>query len=246
MTKLSDVTLTPEKTLPPAFVKFCKSVTAKRARIVINHILKHGIITNEDLSDIYGYAHPPRALQDVKENGIPLLRHSVVSEKNGRQIGAYTFGNFDNVKGGRLGGRRAFPKSFKGKLIGIYGQCDAFTGELLDERYLQIDHRIPYAIAGDGFDLLPQNYMLLDASSQRKKSWSCEHCENYLALSDPETCRTCFWASPENYEHIAMKPSRRVEIVWSGQEVADFERMKLTAQRKGIEVSDLIKDYLRK
>src|SRR2546426_8391201 len=50
--------------LPPDFVKLCQTVTAKRPRTVINHILKHGFITTQELKDKYGYNHPPRAHLD--------------------------------------------------------------------------------------------------------------------------------------------------------------------------------------
>lgn len=246
MTEFEGVTLTPENALSPAFVQLCKSVVAKRARTVIDHILDNGIITNEDLSDRYGYDHPPRAIRDVRENGIPLITHKVVSSKTGRRIGAYTFDDIKNVKHGRIGGRRAFSKRFKQTLIETYGSRDAITGELLDERYLQIDHRVPYEVAGDGSDLDPKNYMLLDSSSQRAKSWSCKRCENLVILRNVKTCQKCFWASPESYDHVAMRPERRVEIVWSGDEVQQFESLKLAADNEGIAISDLIKRRLRK
>ena len=35
-------------------------VLAKRAKTVIDHILKHGHITTEELKNLYGYDHPPR------------------------------------------------------------------------------------------------------------------------------------------------------------------------------------------
>lgn len=246
MAKFEGVQLTPEESLAPEFVQLCKSVFAKRARTVIDHILKHGIITNEDLSDKYGYDHPPRAIRDVRENGIPLLTHRVISPKTNRRIGAYTFDDISKIKRGRIGGRKAFSKQFKQTLVETYGSRDAFTGELLDERYLQIDHRIPYEVAGDGNDLNPENYMLLDASSQRAKSWSCEHCENFLTLHQVKTCQNCFWASPEDYEHIAMRPTRRVEIVWVDEEVRQYESLKAAAKSEGVSIPVLIKRRLGK
>jgi len=57
---------------PTEFLKLLKSVKAKRAKTVIDHILKHGQITTEELKDIYGYNHPPRAIRDVREQGIPV------------------------------------------------------------------------------------------------------------------------------------------------------------------------------
>lgn len=55
-----------KRVLPKAFLTLCKSVTAKRPRIVIDHILKHGHITTEELKTEYGYDHPPRAARDVR------------------------------------------------------------------------------------------------------------------------------------------------------------------------------------
>jgi len=80
------------KDLPREFVKKCKAVTAKRPRTVIDHILKHGQITTEELKEKYGYNHPPRAARDVKEQGIPLEMFRVTGS-DGRKIGAYRFGD---------------------------------------------------------------------------------------------------------------------------------------------------------
>lgn len=43
---------------PKEFLELCKSVTAKRPKTVIDHILKHGHITTEELKEKYGYNHP--------------------------------------------------------------------------------------------------------------------------------------------------------------------------------------------
>lgn len=241
---------TPESTLDETFLALCKSVDAKRPKTVIDHILKHGIITTEDLSELYGYDHPPRAIRDVRENGIPLITHNVTSAKSGRRMGAYTFDDISKIKRGRIGGRQAFSKAFKQELIRIYGSQDAFTGVEMDERYLQIDHRVPYEIIGDdptaNGNLSPHDYMLIDASSNRAKSWSCEHCDNFKKTHNADLCRRCFWASPEDYDHIAETPARRIELVWTGDEVNKFESIKRAADNKGIELRVLMKEILAK
>ncbi len=248
MADLDNITLTPQSSLDPALLALCLSIEAKRARTVIDHILKHGIISNEELSERYGYDHPPRAVRDVRENGIPLITHSVISPKTGRRMGAYTFDDVSKIKRGRIGGRKAFSKRFKQDLIAKYGAKDAFTGEGLDERYLQIDHRVPYEVIGDDRDnakLDPKDFMLLDASSNRAKSWSCEHCNNLTTKHDPQICKRCFWASPEDYNHIAETQSRRAEIVWTGAEIQDFDQLRAEAKALSIEVPALIKQKLR-
>ena len=73
---------------PEWFLDFCRSVTAKRPRTAINHILEHGHITTEELKDKYGYDHPPRAARDVRELGIPLETFRVEAS-SGRKIAAY-------------------------------------------------------------------------------------------------------------------------------------------------------------
>lgn len=242
--KNKEIIPTPENMLPAEFVEFCRTVMARRPRAVIDHILKHGTISNEELKDLYGYDHPPRAIRDVRENGIPLITHRVLSERSGRRIGVYTFDDAANVKGGRIGGRKAFPKSFKPALVKMYGSRDAFSGERLEERYLSIDHRIPYEVAGEEASLAPEKFMLLDSSSQRSKSWSCEHCANWLRIHDAKICVRCFWASPEDYDHIAMEQKRRIDVVWSGDEVRSFDAVKAAAKAKGLTVGELIKQLL--
>ncbi len=73
---------------PPEFLKLLKSVEAKRPKIVIDHILKHGRITTEELKDLYGYHHPPRAIRDVRERGIPIATFFVTGA-DGKRIAAY-------------------------------------------------------------------------------------------------------------------------------------------------------------
>ena len=53
------------------------SVKDKRPRTVINHILRKGFITSQELKDLYGYNHPPRAIRDVRERGIPIITSRV-------------------------------------------------------------------------------------------------------------------------------------------------------------------------
>lgn len=230
----------------PKILELCGRVTAKRAKTVIDHILKHGSITTEDLQDTYGYDHPPRAVRDVRENGIPIETFKVVSGRTGRKIAAYRFANPDDIKHGRIGGRQAFSKEFKETLISMLGEKNTLTGQRMEARYLQIDHRVPYEVSGDGSgEENPEAFMLLDASSQRAKSWSCEHCRNFTELLAPETCETCYWSYPESYKHVAMSQERRVDIVWSGAEVADYDALEARAKGSGIPVSLLIKRTLK-
>ena len=85
------------KEYPKEFLDLLESVTAKRPRTVIQHILKHGFITSQELKDLYGYNHPPRAVRDVREYGIPLVTYRVMGS-DGRKIAAYKFGDPEDIQ----------------------------------------------------------------------------------------------------------------------------------------------------
>lgn len=250
LASLKFLTSVPEMATPkidPRILVLCEQVTAKRARAVIDHIMQHGSVTNDDLSGM-GYTHPPRAVRDVRELGIPIITGSTISSKTGRRMGIYTFGSPDEIKAGRIDGRRAFSKAFKSELVQRYGARDTITGEALEERYLQIDHRVPYQVGGDvpGSELDVEDFMLLDASSQRAKSWSCEHCANLLEIHDPLICAECFWAFPEDHRHVAMTQKRRADITWQGEETAEFDALKKAAEAADETPSEFLKHLVRR
>jgi hypothetical protein len=222
------------------------SVTAKRPRVVLEHILEHGFVTTEELATLYGYQHPPRAARDVRELGIPLETFSVKSS-DGRSIAAYRFDSVALSIAGQAG-RRSFPKAFKKRLLELQsGKC-AVCSQPFPPRYLQIDHRIPYLVAADtdSFALLEtEHYMLVCGSCNRAKSWSCEHCTNGLALKQPALCLTCYWGNPNAYEHLALQPQRRLDITWSGNEATVYETLAQVAAERGMSLADYTKLLLK-
>jgi hypothetical protein len=102
--------------LPDDFLKFLKTIKGKRSQIVVQHILEHGFITTEDLEIKYGYKHPPRAVRDVREQGVPIETFTTKDSQN-RSIAAYRFANPSLIQTDKIGGRRPFSKSFKARLI---------------------------------------------------------------------------------------------------------------------------------
>jgi hypothetical protein len=230
---------------PKKFLELCQSVTAKRARTVIDHILQHGHISTEELKAKYGYNHPPRAARDVKEHGIPLERFTVVGS-DGRKIAAYRFADPDKIKFRRFDGRTGLSKEIKEKLIEKYGNRCFIYLEEIPERELQIDHRVPYEVAGDSADLNPDDYMLLCGSANRAKSWSCEHCHNWVNLKKKDVCLSCYWAYPENYTHVAMQQVRRLDLMWQGKEIVQYEKLKTKALRVGKGVPNFVKEIIEK
>jgi hypothetical protein len=225
---------------PKDFLDYIQTITNKRARILIEHVIKNGFITTEELEKTYGYNHPPRAARDVRELGIPLETFNIKS-KEGKSIAAYKFGDLTSLKINRISGRIQFTKEFKRALFNLCnGHCQVCNGKY-EERYLQIDHKVPYEIGGDLSDHVLNNYMLLCGSCNRSKSWSCEHCENWRNLKKPSFCMKCYWGKPEDYTHIALEQVRRLDIQWVGDEVKFFDRLKIIASESNLELREYIK-----
>lgn len=101
--------------LPKEFLDYLNTIKAKRPKTVIEHILKHGFITSEELKDTYGYNHPTRAVRDVREQGIPIITYRVEGS-DGRKIAAYKFGNPSDINISKHKGRIAFTKELKQEL----------------------------------------------------------------------------------------------------------------------------------
>lgn len=232
--------------LPQTFIDLCQLVTAKRPKTVIDHILAHGFITTEELKAQYGYNHPPRAVRDVREQGISIETFRVTGS-DGRKIAAYRFGDTSIKPFTKLSGRTSLSKKIKHALIEKYGcQCFIYL-EKIAERDLQIDHRVPYEVDGDGAtsaELDPDDFMLLSGSANRAKSWSCEQCENWNNAKDKTVCLSCYWAYPESYSHIAMYQIRRLDLVWQGDEVTTYEKLKAESRTLGKTIPAFVKEVL--
>lgn len=224
---------------------FVENNKTGRAVLALKAMLNAGFVTTDDLNAM-GYNHPPRAIADVRDQGIPVVTESV-KNPDGRRMARYRLGTADSIRAGQVG-RTNFPKNFRIALFAKYGSVDCITGAEHDPRSLQIDHRIPFRMAGD--DGLATNdldaFMLLDSKSQRAKSWACENCENFKSIRDTIICRRCFWAFPDQYEHVAMQEQRRTDIVWQGNDVSIHDALKLEASALGIDMAELLRKLARK
>jgi hypothetical protein len=233
-----------KKIIDPKILSAAKKVSGKRAKAVIDFIIENEIVTTTDLEKM-GYIHPPRAVRDVRENGIPIetLR---VKDSNGKSIAAYRFGDASLIQDFKLGGRKIFPKNLKTELYSKQsGKC-AICGESYDSTFFQIDHRVPYEFMGDGKDdLAIDDFMLLCASCNRKKARATETvCANTCYKSNNiEIIKSCFWASPESYTHIGMEKIRIEELVWKGDlEVGQHDKLVQMAHDTNKSIQTLIKE----
>jgi hypothetical protein len=178
----------------------------------------------------------------VREQGVPLETFWVESS-DGRKIGAYRFGNPDEVSRDKLGGRTVIPRSFKRRLLERHHDECCICLEQYDSRHLQVDHRVPYEVAGEleGQRRKIGDYMLLCGSCNRAKSWSCEQCKNWNALKSAGICQRCYWAYPEHYDHVAMRNIRRLDIVWTEEEADKFDEVKRDVEANGQSIQDYVK-----
>ena len=90
------------------------------------------------------------------------------------------------------------------------------------------------------------DFMLICRSCNRAKSWSCEHCRNWTTDHDVKVCKTCYWASPDKYAHIALRIVRRLDVVWDEHEVPDHEKLVRMSKNAREELPKFVKDVLRK
>lgn len=241
-----------KKKYPADFLAKLNSVTAKRPKTVIQEILKHGYVSTEDLKRL-GYEHAPRAARDVRELGIPLETFRV-KDSNGHYIAAYRFGDFSETENklSKAAGRTVLSAALKKALVEKYGSKCFIYLQSMEERMLQVDHRVPYEIGGDKLQVdeesskVIDHYMLLCPSANRAKSWTCEHCSNWQR-KDITFCMNCFWAYPENYTHVAGQEQRQIILTFTGDEIEDYNRLiDLVGTEKAEQtIKDLIEKYVK-
>lgn len=66
--------------------------------------------------------------------------------------------------------------------------------------------------------------MLLSPSANSAKSWTCEHCTNW-EKKDKDFCLRCFGAHPEDYDHVAGRVEKVISIIFTGDEIEDYNRL---------------------
>lgn len=233
------------KRYPKEFLELCRSITAKRPRAVIDHILKHGSVTTDELTRLYGYSHAPRAARDVREHGIALETFRVEGPNN-RKIASYRFADPSAKPMRKLEGRTGLSRKIKAELVDKYGAKCFIYLETTKVGELQLDHRVPFEVGGDNADPASDDFMLLSPSANRAKSWSCEHCENWKNFKKKQICLSCYWAYPENYDHIAMTQMRRVDLLWQGEEIASYEKLKVDARAAKQTMPQYVKEVIKK
>ena len=215
---------------------------SKRARLVAWRLFEDGSTSTQVLFEEFGYAHAPRAARDIRDCGIRTESARGRHGRTGRPMAVYSFAPAATVLMADQAGRAALPQEFTVEVLRSAGhRCSLCCGRF-EARFLQADHRVPYAIVGDDCHEgpKPQAFMAVCRSCNRAKSWTCEHCPNW-GEQQPATCSTCYWAYPECYQHIATEPMRRLELIWQGGEIAEFDVLRGLAERVGRPIPAYVK-----
>lgn len=201
---------------------------------VIWECITNGEVSTEKLQQVYGYNQPPRAARDVRELGFPLVTTTGITE-DGRRMAIYKIGDITEFE--QKTGRKIFSKKEKELLISINGAKCFFCKQDLLPNELQIDHRVPFEVAGNnehdktGTDAL----ILLCNSCNRSKSWSCEQCQNFQDKVI-KICKTCYWCDPDCYDHVRTELKRVVNFSFDSTELdlSKFAHMNNTHMRNMI------------
>ncbi|MEU3250853.1 helix-turn-helix domain-containing protein [Streptomyces sp. NPDC006997] len=212
---------------------------SRRAQRALEHILEHGSVTTAELNGM-GYDHPPRAIGDLRDAGVTVVKEMVTVD--GRRMARYAL--LDQINANASGiGRKTLSKRFREDLYDMHGHKCAICGGSYTSRELQADHRVPFRIAGDSRELLLDEFMPLCASCNRAKSWTCENCPNWEPR-DKHMCTACLWASPDTYGHIAGTEERRIAVTLQGDQVHLHDRLSAAAAAAGVPVDEWVRENL--
>ena len=56
---------------------------------------------------------------------------------------------------------------------------------------------------------------------------------------------SCYWATPEDFAHIALELIRHLDIVWKGKEVPEYDRLLELSKHAQKDFPDFVKEALR-
>lgn len=180
--------------------------------------------------------------------GIPLDTFKI-KNSSGKTIAAYKFGDWEAAKKtnqlSKVSGRTQITEKLKSALIDRYGAKCHLYGEEYPARLLQPDHRVPYEIGGDPIDMSNTDYfMLLSPSANRDKSWACEHCPNWTP-KNIDMCKTCYYAYPEEYQHIAGVREKKLDLVFSSEDIDLFNEIVEEANLHNTSYQSIVKRMIK-
>lgn len=212
---------------------------SKRARDVAEMILTKGSCTTSDIEAL-GYKHSPRAVGDLRDSGVNVVkvmeRYTDPDTGTDKRRARYSIAG---VTAGKVS-RHPFSKKTT-DAVKASGHCEV-CGALPP---LQVDHRVPFEIAGETYPHVVAELMPLCPSCNRTKSWECEHCPN-RSVKNISVCKSCMWASPERYQHVATRQVREIRATLNNaDDIRRFDELRpdvqtvLSAYMKDVEQGTL-------
>lgn len=228
-----------DPTFPEEFIVWARALPkSRRAETALEILIERGSVTTAELNRL-GYDHPPRAIADLKDAGVSVERGMVVED--GRRMAQYRLKN--EIGSGTEKSRKQLPKRFRDQLFLEHEYRCTVCREIYTSRDLQADHRVPFRIAGDPEVLTTSDFMPLCGSDNRSKSWTCEHCRNWIE-KDQTFCRSCYWARPDDYTHIAGVNERRIVLTLRGNNAALASELERRARARGVTPGEFVAERL--
>lgn len=217
-----------------------------RARKVLEMLVHTGDeVTTSDMQAV-GLSDPASAVRDLNDKGIRMTKRMIrVRTENGvRSFASYWVLTAEEAGASdQLDGRVNIPVTFRRALYEAWGYRCAMCMTVFPSRQLQPDHRVPFRVAGDVQVHDIADFMPLCGSHNRQKSFDCERCPNYV-VGDVDTCRSCYWASPESYTHVATVEQRQLDLTFRGDETDVFDALMEQADAAGLTVQDVVRQVL--
>jgi hypothetical protein len=178
---------------------------SKRACCVRDLLLTQGWVTYAQIKPLYDCYR--RAKRDLIDVGL-TLQAKTIHDGHGRT----TLFEFDpQAFAGQQESRLPLSAKDREELKRRFDYKCNLCSTPEHHRHLEADHRIGFDLVGndlhkaEGLDA----FQPLCAPCNDKRQRACMECPN----KDPDTCRSCRWAYPEKYAHVATRPERRAELV---------------------------------
>jgi hypothetical protein len=234
--KTADEVYLRERLLPyctKEFLDLLVSNFSKRGNFVRDTMLTKGSVTRWDM---LGAGYDPVAVCDLTSLGVTVST-KMISEK-GKSSMEYTLNPQAFID--RAESRMFMTPKERRRFFRSYG-CKCLTCSLtLDPRSLQVDHRIPFILVGNSLVKLEGYSALKPAcpSCNSTREDICRECikkrgTNHEVLE----CRTCYWAYPENYTHIAGTHRSLILVASTRDDPSKLEQVREFALSIGLDVS---------
>lgn len=207
---------------PQKLLEFVVSRVRPREKMVFQCVLRKGYVTKDDCKAA-GCDYV--VIRDLRKVGVPFVRHlnKYYLDWPSSSVGEYHL--------------QSLPPALRDQVIRDYGNRCAICLQVFESKELFPDHKIPRKIAGD--DLLveegPLAFQACCYSCNNRKQQACRKCPNQVELKNPDNCRRCYWASPEDYDHVAMVEEMRADLVARGEsQIVRLSRLLKAARRMGL------------